>query len=80
MYRIAIVEDEKECQDTLLGHIKRYEKKAVCLFRQLFFSDGLDILDPYKPEWDIIFLDIRMKWIDGMETAKRSANTIRMYS
>ena len=35
------------------------------------FSDGLDLVEHYTPDWDILFLDIQMKHLDGMETARR---------
>ena len=35
------------------------------------FTDGLKFLDSYKPGYDIIFMDINMPYIDGLETARR---------
>ena len=35
------------------------------------FSDGVEILDAYRPVYDIVLLDVEMKHLDGMETARR---------
>ena len=35
------------------------------------FTDGLEILEEYRPVYDIIFLDVEMPQLDGMETARR---------
>ena len=31
----------------------------------------MDILENYRPVYDIVFLDVEMKHLDGMETARR---------
>lgn len=71
MLRIAIVEDEKQCQASLIEHLYRYEKEHADNFIVRTFSDGIDILDDYTSEYDLIFLDIHMKYQDGMTTAKK---------
>ena len=35
------------------------------------FADGVDILEDYRAVYDIIFLDVEMKHLDGMTTAER---------
>lgn len=69
MIRIAVVEDEKDCQEQLGRYIKQYGKETGQLFDVTVFSDGLDIVENYNPIWDIIFMDIRMKHMDGMKAA-----------
>lgn len=71
MIRIAVVEDEKTYQDKLKEYIKRFEGECGQSFQITFFKDGLDIVDDYKPIWDIILMDIKMKHMDGMETAEK---------
>lgn len=71
MIRIAIVEDENEYQTQLANYISRYEKENNQTFEITVFSDGLDIVDNYTPLWDIIFMDIRMKHLDGMAAAAK---------
>jgi DNA-binding LytR/AlgR family response regulator len=71
MLRIAIVEDERECQASLIEHLSRYEKEHNDNFIVRTFFDGIDILDDYTSEYDLIFLDIHMKYQDGMTTARK---------
>ena len=47
MLRIAIVEDEKECQASLIEYLSRYEKEHNDNFIVRTFFDGIDILDDY---------------------------------
>lgn len=71
MIRIAIVEDEAVCAQQLEQYLRQYEKEHNLNFSIATFEDGLFIAGDYRPEWDIIFLDIRMTHMDGMETARR---------
>lgn len=70
MIRIAIVEDEDSCREQLEDYIRRYEKEQNRVFQITLFEDGLDITEGYQSEWDIIFMDIKMKHMDGMTAAK----------
>ena len=48
MLRIAIVEDEKECQASLIEYLSRYEKEHNDNFIVRTFFDGIDINDIVK--------------------------------
>lgn len=71
MIKIAIVEDETEFQDELRGYLGRFASEYAEKIQVSVFDDGIDIVSEYSGDWDIIFLDIRMKHMDGMETAKK---------
>lgn len=71
MLRIAIVEDEKQYQANLVEHLSRYEKSHEEQFIVRTYFDGIDILDDYSADYDVIFLDIHMKYQDGITTAKK---------
>ncbi len=71
MIRVAIVEDEMVFAHQLEDHLTRYANEHELVFAITRFDDGLSIVEDYRPEWDIIFLDIRMVHMDGMEAAKR---------
>ena len=71
MLRIAIVEDEKQHQANLVEQLSQYEKDHNEQFVVRTFFDGIDILDDYTADYDVIFLDIHMKYQDGMSTAKK---------
>lgn len=71
MIRIAIVEDEGTVREQLVGYIQRYTRQYGTMFDVTEFVDGIDILEDYRPVYDIVLLDIEMKHLDGMETAQR---------
>lgn len=71
MIRIAMVEDEAAVREQLQGYIQRYARQYGTEFAVTEFSDGVEILDAYRPVYDIVLLDVEMKHLDGMETARR---------
>ena len=71
LVRIAIVEDEPAVQQQLAGYVQRYTRQYGTVFDVSLFADGSDILEEYRPVYDIIFLDVEMRHLDGMETARR---------
>lgn len=71
MLRIAIAEDEPACARRLQEYIDRYAQEHNLEVAVTWFSDGIDLVERYTPDWDILFLDIQMEHLDGMETARR---------
>ena len=71
MIRVAIVEDEAEIREQLMGYVQRYTRQYGTAFEVKTFADGLEILEDYRPAYDLILLDVEMKHLDGMETARR---------
>lgn len=71
MIRIAIVEDEAAVRDQLTGYVQRYTRQYGTPFEVTTFCDGVDVLEDYRPVYDVIFLDVEMQHLDGMETAQR---------
>ena len=71
MIRVAIVEDEAAVRDQLMGYVQRYMRQYDAQIEVTMFTDGVEILEGYRPVYDIIFLDVEMQHLDGMETASR---------
>ena len=71
MLHIAIAEDERFSAQTLEEYIRRYTEEHGLEAAVTWFRDGLELAERYVPEWDILFLDIQMAHLDGMETARR---------
>ena len=71
MIRIALVEDEAEVRAQLQGYVQRHTRQYGTEFEVTEFADGMELLDDYRPVYDILFLDVEMKHLDGMETARR---------
>ena len=74
MIRIALVEDEAEVRAQLQGYVQRHTRQYGTEFAVTEFADGMELLDDYRPVYDILFLDVEMKHLDGMETAGASGN------
>ena len=70
MIRIALVEDEAEVRAQLQGYVQRHTRQYGTEFAVTEFADGMELLDDYRPVYDILFLDVEMKHLDGMETAQ----------
>lgn len=71
MIRIGVVEDDPHSIDRLLGHLDRFQRVSGERFHVGAFADGADVLVDYRPDWDVLFLDIRMAHVDGMTAARR---------
>ena len=66
MIRVAIVEDEAAVREQLAGYVQRCTRQYGTLFEVTMFTDGLEILEEYRPVYDIIFLDVEMPQLDGV--------------
>ena len=70
MVKIAIVEDEHAYAMQLQEYLRQYEKENGEVFEISLFSDGDEIVHKYKPVYDIILMDVEMKFMDGMSAAE----------
>lgn len=68
--RIAIVEDETAQAEILISYLNRFAKETATTVDCRHFEDGLSFTDSYRPEWDLILLDIEMPKMDGMKAAR----------
>jgi len=71
MIRIGVVEDDSASIDRLLSHLDRFQREHGERFHVGAFHDGVDVLEDYRPDWDILLLDIEMPRVDGMTAARR---------
>lgn len=69
MVRVAIVEDDNSFAVELERYLRRYEKERGRTLHITTFSDGDEIVESGAP-YDIIFMDVQMKFLDGMTAAK----------
>ena len=70
MIRIALVEDDPAYAEQLLSYLKEYEKESKERISVQTFSDGEDIVTEYRADYDIILMDVEMKFMDGMSAAE----------
>ena len=71
MLHLAVVEDDPLYAKQLQEYLDQYAKDSGRKFDVRFFSDGEDIIDNYRAGFHIILMDIQMRFLDGLTTAKR---------
>lgn len=71
MIRIAVVEDDKSYQLQLSEYLTKFMKEIGEKIEVEFFSDGIDITEGYVAKYEIILMDIQMKFMDGVTTARK---------
>ena len=71
---IAIVEDDINIQQQLSAYISRFFEEDVHRYKLSIFSDGDEILENFRADYDLILLDIQMKHLNGLTTAEKIRN------
>lgn len=69
MIRVALVEDEESSQRTLTEYLERFSQEINEKIHVSIFPDGAEIVEDYRGNYDIILMDILMRYMDGMEAA-----------
>ena len=70
MVAIAVVDDDAEARELLGGYITRFAGERGTDAQITGFTDAAELLHHYKPDYDIIFLDIEMAQVDGIKAAQ----------
>lgn len=70
MLKIAIVEDDALYAKQLEDYLHQFETENKELMQITVFSDGDQIVEKYSSQFDIILMDIEMKFVDGMTAAE----------
>lgn len=73
MVHIAICDDEQYMSDKIKGMVHNFFRRKNMEIAVIQFSSGEECLK-YGGMIDILFLDIQMNGIDGMETARKLRN------
>lgn len=71
MNRIAIIEDNPTEANRLKKMLERYSEENKVTMGIICFNNAFDFLNEYKANYDIIFMDIDMPLINGMEAAAK---------
>nr|WP_288744141.1 response regulator [uncultured Mediterraneibacter sp.] len=74
MIKIAIVEDEAMYAKQLEEFLHQYEAENHEAFDITIYSDGDQIVNKYKSQFDIILMDVEMKFMDGMSVSTFDCN------
>ena len=68
--KIAVVDDSPRDLQLIKGYVERYFKEQGGEYQVRTFENGLDFLDEEKLSFDIVFLDVEMPHLNGIETAR----------
>lgn len=64
------MEDEQLYAKQLHEYLRKYEKENGEAIEVTIYSDGDQIVEKYQSQYDIILMDIEMKFMDGMSAAE----------
>lgn len=70
MIKIAIVEDDINYSSQLTEYLGRYEADFGERFDISTYFDGDAIVEDYHSQFDIILMDVEMRFMDGMSAAE----------
>ncbi|MBR1814406.1 MAG: response regulator transcription factor [Lachnospiraceae bacterium] len=67
---IAVLEDERESAEAIRSALNRWKEESNEELQLTFFSSGEELLKDYVSQFDVIFLDIILPGMTGMQTAE----------
>jgi DNA-binding LytR/AlgR family response regulator len=71
MIHIAVVEDSKDDSNLFKQYLTQYQKENNCSFDVKFFSSGVAFLDEFRADYDIIFMDIDLPEMNGIDVSAK---------
>lgn len=71
MLQIAIIEDELDSEKALHDALMKYAEEKEETIKCQAFPSGEAFLNNYNPIFDIVFMDIGLSGMNGMETAHK---------
>ena len=71
MYTIAIVEDDKTQAASLKEYLLRYAAENGEAFAVKTFSNAVIFLENYTAVYDVVFMDIKMPYLNGIAAAHK---------
>lgn len=71
MIRVGLVDDDVDHLRLMKSYLQRYCQEENVKFEIMEFQNGLNFVEDYDGTLDIVFLDIEMPHLDGLEAAKR---------
>lgn len=71
MIRTAVVDDDALFRAALRAHLNHYAQEHQLEIQITEYADGDELLESYRADYEIIFLDVMMDRIDGLRTAER---------
>lgn len=69
--RVVIVEDDEAAKQRLEACLRQYEAECGSQFSIQWYENGFDFLEKWHQDAEIIFMDVDMPGMNGIETARR---------
>lgn len=69
MKNIAVVEDQDGAAEKLISYIDKFGAETGQKFNVVRFKTGADILEDYKSVYAVLFMDIQLSLLNGMDVA-----------
>lgn len=70
MFKISVVEDDFDTRNRIVSALNEYSKAHNVLFQISAFDNADAFVSTYKHDVDIIFMDIELPGINGMDATK----------
>ncbi|MBO5528914.1 MAG: response regulator transcription factor [Bacilli bacterium] len=70
MIKVAILDDEDIEIETISSYLGRYGKEKDEVFQISVFKNAVSFLEDYKADYQLVFMDICMPYINGIDAAK----------
>ena len=71
MINVAVVEDENSAAELLLSYFNTFTEKKDEQFHIVRFSNPIDFLTGYKPNYDLVLMDIDLPDMNGMDASRK---------
>ncbi len=75
MFNIAICDDEEAFIRILEENLRQYAAETGREFCFFVYQDGSELLQRYRSDYDLIFMDIKMEKLNGLKTAEEIRRT-----
>lgn len=71
MINVAIVDDDEKVVDMLRSYLERFSKENDIEFQAESFGCAVDFLSAFTDRYDIVFLDIELPDMNGIDAARK---------
>lgn len=69
--KVGILEDEKEVSEKIQSFVQKFFDKRGENVNISAYSDAFTLMESYQADFDVLFMDIQMNLMNGMEAAAR---------